>query len=111
MSKSGGKSGARVEGEKPEALSFEQAVERLEQIIAQIESGEIGLEKAVAEYERGVALIARCRSILEAAEQRVATLAMPAAPGSGAAARRPAQSPPLGRETDPDDEPSDEAPF
>lgn len=114
MSKSGGKSGARGEGEKPEALSFEQAVERLEQIIAQIESGEIGLEKAVAEYERGVALIARCRSILEAAEQRVATLAVPAAPSSGASARRASPGAAQGlapAPPDPDDDSSDEAPF
>ncbi len=56
----------------PEAnLSFEEALSRLEQIIERIESGEAGLEQAIAEYERGVALIRRCKDILQKAEQRV----------------------------------------
>lgn len=56
----------------PEAnLSFEEALSRLEQIIERIESGEAGLEQAIAEYERGVALIRRCKDILQKTEQRV----------------------------------------
>lgn len=69
-------------------LSFEDALTRLEQIIEKIESGEVGLEKAIAEYERGVALIRRCKDILQKAEQRVDELtrqgpspAAPPAPG------------------------------
>ncbi len=58
-------------GEQP---SFEQAIEQLEAIIDRIESGEIGLERSIAEYERGVALIRRCRQVLESAEQRVEEL-------------------------------------
>jgi len=58
----------------PGALSFEQALERVESIIARIESGEIGLEASIDEYEKGVALIARCRDILGSAEQRVEDL-------------------------------------
>jgi len=58
----------------PAEMSFEQALERVEAIIARIESGEIGLEASIDEYERGVALIARCREILGRAEQRVEDL-------------------------------------
>ncbi|MEM7680547.1 MAG: exodeoxyribonuclease VII small subunit [Planctomycetota bacterium] len=54
--------------------SFEQALERLETIIDRIESGEVGLEDAIAEYEAGVALVQRCRSILDRAEQRISEL-------------------------------------
>ena len=57
-----------------EALSFEAAIERLETIIERVESGEIGLEQALAEYERGTKLIAHCRSILDSAERRIAEL-------------------------------------
>ena len=57
-----------------EPLSFEQAVQQLEQIIERIESGQIGLEKSISEYERGVGLIRRCRQVLERAEQRVEEL-------------------------------------
>jgi exodeoxyribonuclease VII small subunit len=54
--------------------TFEQAVQALEHIIERIESGEIGLEQSIAEYERGVALIRRCREVLDRAEQRVEEL-------------------------------------
>jgi exodeoxyribonuclease VII small subunit len=56
------------------ALSFEDAMLRVEEIIARIESGEVGLEGSIDEYERGVALVARCREILAKAEQRVEDL-------------------------------------
>jgi exodeoxyribonuclease VII small subunit len=56
------------------APTFEQAVQALEKIIERIESGEIGLEQSIAEYERGVALIRRCREVLDRAEQRVEEL-------------------------------------
>src|SRR5262245_49772205 len=56
------------------ALDFEKAVEQIEQIIERIESGQIGLERSIGEYERGVALIRRCRDALGKAEQRVEEL-------------------------------------
>lgn len=58
----------------PESMSFEQALEGLESIVERIERGEVGLEESIAEYERGVALIKRCREILGRAEQRVEEL-------------------------------------
>ena len=58
----------------PDALEFERAVEQIEQIIERIESGQIGLERSIGEYERGVALIRRCREALGKAEQRVEEL-------------------------------------
>jgi exodeoxyribonuclease VII small subunit len=57
-----------------EALKFEQAIEQLEQLIEQIESGELGLEESLTQYERGMALIDRCRQVLSSAEQRIAEL-------------------------------------
>jgi exodeoxyribonuclease VII small subunit len=57
-----------------DGTSFEQAVAELEAIIARIESGEIGLETSIQEYERGVALVKRCREMLERVEQRVVDL-------------------------------------
>lgn len=57
-----------------EKLSFEQALGELETLVEQIESGEIGLEQALKQYERGMALIQRCRSVLAQAEQRIAEL-------------------------------------
>lgn len=53
------------------AMTFEQAMSQLEEIIRQIESGEVGIEQSIAEYERGVALVKRCEAVLGQAEQRV----------------------------------------
>lgn len=56
------------------SLTFEEAMERLAAITDRIESGEIGLEASVAEWERGRRILAHCRRVLERAEQRVAEL-------------------------------------
>lgn len=55
-------------------LTYEQAIEQLEAIIDRIESGEVGLEQSVAEYERGMALRRHCHAILSRAEQRITEL-------------------------------------
>lgn len=65
------KTSSKSKRPKPESLTFEQAVAELEQIIEQIEEGEIGLEASLAEKRRGDALIKRCRDILDHAEQEL----------------------------------------
>lgn len=57
-----------------EQVSFEQAIERLEATVRKVEQGEVGLEQSIAEYERGMVLIKRCKEILAHAEQRVEEL-------------------------------------
>ncbi len=51
--------------------AFEQALAEVETIIQRIEEGRLGLEEQIAEYERGVRLLRRCRDVLTKAEQRV----------------------------------------
>ena len=58
------------------ALGYEEALEALEGIIDRIEQGEIGLEKSLEEYRRGVQLVRRCETVLEAAEQQVRELSL-----------------------------------
>ena len=58
----------------PDRLTFEQAIEELESIIGRIEQGKIGLAESLAEYQRGAALLKRCRGILEVAEQQIEKL-------------------------------------
>ncbi len=60
----------------PQKLSFEQAVEELQQIITQSEDGEIGLEESLAQRTRGEAIVKRCRAILDAAEQEIETISV-----------------------------------
>ena len=56
-------------------LTFEQALGRLEKIVEQIESGQIGLEESIARYEEGIRLVKQCRTILDAAEKKIQLLA------------------------------------
>ena len=54
--------------------SFEQSLSSLEQIINQIEGGEIGLEASLAAYQQGEQLVKRCRKLLFEAEQRIESI-------------------------------------
>src|SRR5687767_1511595 len=54
--------------------SFEDALQELEQILTEIEGGELGLEESVARYERGTFLIQHCRGVLNTAEKQIELL-------------------------------------
>jgi exodeoxyribonuclease VII small subunit len=53
---------------------FETMLEALDLTVRRLESGELDLSEALAQYERGVGLVGRCRQLLETAEKRVALL-------------------------------------
>ena len=53
------------------ALSFEQAVEELEKIVAALERGDVPLDRSIEIYERGEALKKHCEALLNAAENRI----------------------------------------
>ena len=55
-------------------LSFEQALQRLEQIVDQIEAGKVPLEESIEKYAQGIELIKQCRAILESAERKIQVL-------------------------------------
>ena len=57
-------------GDQPEP-TFEEALAEVEAIIERIETGQSGLERSIGEYEKGVRLLARCRGLLQNAEQRI----------------------------------------
>ena len=56
------------------SVRFEDAVDQIEQMIEKIESGQVGLEEAIVDYERATKLIGHCRSILKVAQTRIAEL-------------------------------------
>lgn len=58
-----------------EDLSFESALERLEEIVGLLDRGEAPLEKGLALFEEGIGLTRRCRSLLADAEDRIRKLA------------------------------------
>lgn len=59
---------------KKEPASFETALQELEQIVNRLENGELPLEDALNEFERGIQLARQGQSQLQQAEQRVQIL-------------------------------------
>jgi exodeoxyribonuclease VII small subunit len=57
-------------------LTFEAAYNELEQIIAQLDSGELSLDDSVALFERGRQLATHCQSLLDNAELRVTQISV-----------------------------------
>ncbi|MGL1922102.1 MAG: exodeoxyribonuclease VII small subunit [Hyphomicrobiales bacterium] len=58
-------------GDNIRDLTFEQALAELEQIVKTLESGNIELDKSIAQYERGEKLKEYCSQKLQEAEARV----------------------------------------
>ncbi|MGQ0635250.1 MAG: exodeoxyribonuclease VII small subunit [Planctomycetaceae bacterium] len=54
--------------------SFEQALERLELIVQELEEGEVGLETSLVRFEEGIRLLKNCHQVLEQAERRIEIL-------------------------------------
>jgi exodeoxyribonuclease VII small subunit len=52
-------------------LTFEAAMSELEQIVSQLEKGNVDLDKSIALYERGEFLKKHCDSLLKSAEARI----------------------------------------
>jgi exodeoxyribonuclease VII small subunit len=55
-------------------LSFEESMAELEQLVAQMEAGELPLEASVAAYKRGSELVKYCSMQLEKVEGQVKIL-------------------------------------
>ena len=53
------------------AMSFEDALNELEKIVAQLEGGKAPLQDSIAIYERGEALKKHCETLLKKAEARI----------------------------------------
>ena len=60
--------------ESKEKMTFEQSLARLEEIAAEMESGELGLEKMVAAFEEGQKLVKLCSSKLNEVEKKIEQL-------------------------------------
>ncbi len=64
----------KTTGAEGEPQGFEQALERLETIVEELESGALSLEDSIARYEEGVKLSRTLTQTLDAAEQRIERL-------------------------------------
>ncbi len=59
---------------KIDEMSFEQALMAFEDVVRQLDSGDVPLEKSIALYEHGAKLRAHCETKLKAAEEKVAQI-------------------------------------
>lgn len=68
------KAQAKEQTQQVPTVSFENSLQELEQIVARLESGELPLEDALNEFERGVQIAKQGQKVLQQAEQRVQIL-------------------------------------
>ena len=57
-----------------ENMSFEEALQELEQIVAKLETGEVALEESIEIYRRGSKLRTHCAAKLKSAQARIQQL-------------------------------------
>lgn len=70
-------------GDTPAPATFEEALRLLDEVVARLESGDVGLEEAVALFERGQGHLAVCRDRLAAAQKRIEELTADDGPPPG----------------------------
>ena len=55
-------------------MNFEDAMKRIDEIVAKLEDPTLKLDESLALYEEGVSLVAFCRKNLEQAQRRITSL-------------------------------------
>lgn len=56
---------------KEEELTFEQAMEELEQVVEKLEEGDVPLEEAISIYKKGMDLSRLCHTKLKSVEEQL----------------------------------------
>lgn len=57
-----------------QGIYFEQSISELEEIVKQLEKGELSLEDSLKQFEKGISLARQCQDVLQKAEQKIETL-------------------------------------
>lgn len=79
-------------------ISFEQAMDRLEEIVGSMESDRMPLDEMVTAYEEGMVLLQRCRQRIESARQRIESISLRADGKADLAAFEPGKDEPAAAE-------------
>ena len=58
-------------GQKPEKPTLETAMQRITEIVSEMEDGSLPLEALIVRYEEGVGLVKLCQEKLDAAEKKI----------------------------------------
>jgi len=64
----------RVKTETAKGETFEESLTALEEIVRQLEEGQLGLSDSLAQYEQGVKRLKSCHQLLQKAEARIELL-------------------------------------
>lgn len=56
------------------STSFEEQIEQLENIVKELEKGELSLENSVSKFEEGIKISKECNKMLEEAEKKITIL-------------------------------------
>lgn len=59
---------------KEKDLTFEEAMENLEKVVTDLESGELSLEQSVTQFKKGMELSNYCSKLLDDAEKTISIL-------------------------------------
>ncbi|WED43465.1 exodeoxyribonuclease VII small subunit [Legionella cardiaca] len=59
-----------------EPIHFEKSMTELEEIVMQLEKGELSLEDSLKQFEKGITLARKCQEVLNQAEQKIELLVM-----------------------------------
>lgn len=54
--------------------NFEESMEKLEGIVAELEKGNLNLDESVKKFEEGMKIAKQCNTILEEAEKKITIL-------------------------------------
>jgi exodeoxyribonuclease VII small subunit len=65
---------AAAQTEDTEPVNFEKAMAELEQLVSQMEEGDLSLDDSLQAFERGIKLTRQCQHALSQAELKVKTL-------------------------------------
>ncbi len=57
-------------------LSFTDDMDKLQEIVNRLDSGEMSMEESLSLFENGVALVNSCRTFLESAKQKISLISM-----------------------------------
>lgn len=57
-------------------IHFEKSMAELENIVMQLEKGDLSLEDSLKQFEKGILLARKCQEVLSQAEQKIEMLAM-----------------------------------
>ncbi len=57
-----------------ENMTYEESIKKLEQIVKELEDGELTLDESIKKFEEGMELSKHCSKLLECAEKKITVL-------------------------------------